>query len=180
MHQVKVPWAEPGSGFTALFESLAIDWLKEASIKAVAGVLRMSWDEADGIQARAVARGLARRARAVPTRMGLDETSFQKRHEYVTVVTDRATGDVVHVADDRRQATLEAFLETLTPEERASIESVAMDMWGPYIAALKAKVPEAERKIAFDKFHVASHLGGSGTLKRGHPPPPPQGVPPTG
>ena len=28
---VYVPWAEPGSGFTALFEALVIDWLKEAS-----------------------------------------------------------------------------------------------------------------------------------------------------
>jgi len=28
---VSVPWAEPGSGFTAMFEALVIDWLKEAS-----------------------------------------------------------------------------------------------------------------------------------------------------
>ena len=33
---IKVPWAESGSGFTALFEALVIDWLKEASIQAVA------------------------------------------------------------------------------------------------------------------------------------------------
>lgn len=159
VHQVKVAWAEPGSGFTALFEALTIDWLREASIKAVAGRLRLSWDEADGIQSRAVARGLRRRQRAAPTRLGVDETSFQKRHEYVTVLTDQVSGHVVHVADDRKQSTLEAFLDTLTPQERELIESVAMDMWGPYIAAVKAKVPGAEEKIKFDKFHVASHLG---------------------
>ena len=32
---VGVPWSEPGSGFTALFEALVIDWLKEASLAAV-------------------------------------------------------------------------------------------------------------------------------------------------
>ena len=32
---IKVPWAESGSGFTALYEALVIDWLKEASIQAV-------------------------------------------------------------------------------------------------------------------------------------------------
>jgi transposase len=32
---VKLPWAEPSSRFTALFEALAIEWLKEASQKAV-------------------------------------------------------------------------------------------------------------------------------------------------
>ena len=29
-----------------------------------------------------------------------------------------------------------------------------MDMWDPYIAATKAYVPEAEKKIVFDRFHV--------------------------
>lgn len=47
--QVHVPWAEPGSGFTALMEALIIDWLKEASIQAVARLLRLSWDQIDGV-----------------------------------------------------------------------------------------------------------------------------------
>ena len=34
--QVAVPWSEPGSRFTALFEALVIDWLLEASLSAVA------------------------------------------------------------------------------------------------------------------------------------------------
>ena len=33
---VKLPWAEAGARFTALFEALAIAWLKAASQKAVA------------------------------------------------------------------------------------------------------------------------------------------------
>src|SRR5574338_988609 len=58
---VKLPWAEPGSRFTALFERLAIDWLGAASQKAVGERLGLSWDEVHGIQKRAVERGLARR-----------------------------------------------------------------------------------------------------------------------
>ena len=42
-------------------KALAIDWMKQASISAVAEQLRLSWDEAAGIQERAVRRGLARR-----------------------------------------------------------------------------------------------------------------------
>ncbi len=34
-----------------------------------------------------------------------------------------------------------------------------MDMWGPFIDSTLAHVPNAERKMAFDKFHVAQHLG---------------------
>ena len=43
------PWAEPSSRFTALFEALAIAWLKAASQKAVGDQLGLSWDEIHGI-----------------------------------------------------------------------------------------------------------------------------------
>jgi transposase len=43
-------------------------------------------------------------------------------------------------------------------EQRAAVESVAMDMHGPYIAAVEEHLPGAAAKIAFDKFHVAQHL----------------------
>ena len=46
---LKLPWAEPSSRFTALFEALAIAWLKAASQKAVAKQLGLSWDEVHGI-----------------------------------------------------------------------------------------------------------------------------------
>src|SRR6056297_2502599 len=76
------PWSTPGSGFTALFEALVIDWLREASILAVSRRLDLTWDEVDGVMQRAVKRGLERRRLAVPRRLAVDETSFQKRHEY--------------------------------------------------------------------------------------------------
>lgn len=34
-----------------------------------------------------------------------------------------------------------------------------MDMWEPYVRSTLAHLPEAARKIVFDKFHVAQHLG---------------------
>ena len=33
-----------------------------------------------------------------------------------------------------------------------------MDMWDPYIKAVKEAVPEAEQLIAFDRFHVSKHI----------------------
>lgn len=53
---VKLPWAEAASRFTALFEALAIEWLKEASQQAVGKRLGLSWEEIHGIMERAVAR----------------------------------------------------------------------------------------------------------------------------
>lgn len=159
VHQVPVPWAEENSRFTALFEALVIDWLHETSTQAVARQLRLSWDQVAGIQARAVQRGLARREKRSPTAIGVDETSFQKRHEYVTVVNDLDEGIMLYVADNRRQEVLEGYFRDLGPEGCAGLESIAMDMWAPFIAATRAFVPEADEKIVFDKFHIAKHLG---------------------
>jgi transposase len=156
---IRVPWGEPGSGFTALFEALVIDWLREASTSAVARQLDLTWDQVDGVMQRAVERGLARRQLEVPHRIGVDETSFQKRHEYVTVVADLDKGFVQHVTDGHGKEALGKYYESFSEEELAQIETVAMDMWQAYIAATSEALPDAESKIAFDKFHVAMHLG---------------------
>ena len=60
MKVIKLPWAELSSRLTSLFEGLAIEWLKAASQKAVAGLLKRSWDEIHGMMDRVVQRGLGR------------------------------------------------------------------------------------------------------------------------
>jgi len=45
---VSVPWTESGSGFTALFEALVINWLKQAATSAVSERLRLSWNAVSG------------------------------------------------------------------------------------------------------------------------------------
>jgi transposase len=164
--QIRVSWAEPGSRFTALFEALAIDWLKQSSTAAVAKQMRISWDEADGIMARAVARGLARRQTETLRYVGVDETSFQKRHKYVTVVSNLEGTKVLYVGDDRKRESLDGFWVGLTPEQRNQIEAVAMDMWEPYIQSTHQYLPDAATKIVFDKFHVAMHLNKAVDLVR--------------
>jgi len=159
VHQIRVPWAEPGSRFTALLEGVVIDWLLEASVSAVATQFGLTWDQVAGIQARAVARGIARREVEPPKRIGIDETSFQKRHEYVTVVTDLLSDCVVYVADDRRKESLEGFFDQFEPGELLQIEAISMDMWPPYITVVEENIYGADEKICFDKFHVAQHLG---------------------
>ena len=120
--QMRVPWAEPGSRFTAMFEVLVIDWLKAAkgNISAVAARLGMTWDEVDGVMARAVRRGLGRREVQSPRRFGVDETSFKRRHQYVTVVADLDTHRVLHVADGRGKAALSGYLQGLTAKQPRS------------------------------------------------------------
>lgn len=153
-----VPWADPGSGFTALFEALVIDWLKETSTLGVSRQLKLSWNAIDGIMQRAVKRGLSRRARVFPKQLGIDETAFKKRHDYVTIVSDQEAGTVLHVGQDRKKASLKTWYAGLSKGQKEAIESVSMDMWPAFIYATLESLPNAEKKIAFDKFHVAKYL----------------------
>jgi len=155
--QLPVAWAESNSRLTALFEALVIDWLKVATISEVATRLDLSWSAVAGVQQRAVDRGLQRRAQAFPASIGIDETAFQRRHQYVTVISSQDR--VLHVADDRKSTTLDAWYASQPTNVLARLDTVSMDMWRPYIDSTLRHVPEAQSKIAFDKFHVAQHLG---------------------
>ena len=157
--QVLVPWAEPKSRFTALFERLAIDVLRECDITGATRILKISWDEAWNIMERAVERGKLRKQDRVVKQIGVDEKAIAKGHNYLTLVSDIDNGTVEHIADDRKQISLEGYYQSLTEEQLEGIETVAMDMWDPYIAATRAYVSSAESKIVFDRFHIMGYVG---------------------
>lgn len=90
--------------------------------------------------------------------LGVDERAIAKRHRDLTVVADLDRGRVLHLADDRKQESLDGFWPTLTAAQRAGIAAVAMDMWEPYVQSTQAHLPGEDSKIVFDKFHVVKHL----------------------
>lgn len=64
-----------------------------------------------------------------------------------------------HVAQGRNKMDLAAYYDTLSEAQKSGIASVSMDMWPAYVDATLEKIPDAVRKIPFDKFHVAKYLG---------------------
>jgi transposase len=158
VRQVRLPWAEGRSRFTTLFERLALDVLRECDIEGACGILRISWDEAWHLVERAVGRGLKRKARRLPARLGVDEKAVAKGHVYMTLVCDLETSSIEYVAEERKRASLEPYFEQFTAPERAAIKAVAMDMWAPYEDAVRAHVPKPDEKIVFDLFHIMKHM----------------------
>ena len=108
VQQVPVPWADAQSRFTALFEVMVIEWLKVASIAAVARRCRLSWDQVAGIQGACGHAGSVSTRGSAAALVGVDETSFQRR------------------------------------------------LWPAYIRSVRE---HTNALIAFDKFHLAQHLG---------------------
>jgi len=159
VRQVRLSWAEPHSRFTLLFERLAIDVLKETDVSGAAAILGTSWDETWGLMERAVRRGLERKPHRVPALLGVDEKAAAKGHSYLTVVCDLQRGTVDYVGDERTRASLDAYFERFSAEERAQIRAVALDMWQPYLNSVRASLEDPERKIVFDRFHIMENVG---------------------
>ena len=89
--------------------------------------------------------------------LAVDEVSERKGHRYLTIVMDYETGRVLYVGRKRRARTLKRFFHMLSRRQRRRIKAVAMDMWDPYIKAVRHYCPEA--KIVFDLFHVKREFG---------------------
>jgi len=160
--QVKVPWAESHGRFTLLMERFVIDVLQACqTVKGACGLIDISWDQAWHVLERAVARGLSRKQVALIARIGVDEKAFRKGHRYLTIVNDIDRGTVEFVTKGREKASLATFYASRTPEQLASIEAVAMDMWEPYIQATLEALPLASSKIVFDRFHIMQYMTGA-------------------
>lgn len=69
--------------------------------------------------------------------LAVDEIAVRRGHQYLTVVIDYLSGRVLHVGKDRKAQTLIDFFDQMSPKQRQGIEAVAMDMWDPFINAVK-------------------------------------------
>ena len=158
LRRVHVPWALPEARFTTAFESHAIDVLLETNILGATRLLQISWDEAWNLMERAVARGKKAKKKRTISLLGVDEKAVAKGHQYVTLVCDLQGSTVEYIAADREKTSLDAYYLSLSKEQLAGIQAVAMDMWDPFIASTIAHVPDGKSKIVFDRYHVMTHM----------------------
>jgi transposase len=117
----------------------------------------LSFDEVDHIQRRAVRRGLTRRSEEEIQRIGLDEKSMKRGHQYLSVLTDTDRSKVLDVVEHRTEESAKTLLNKgLTEAQREKILCVTMDMWQAYENAARCCLPNAD--VVFDRFHVSQHL----------------------
>jgi transposase len=154
---IAVPWAGKHSRFTLLFEAFAVRVLQAASnVKRAADLLGLDWNGVQRIMEHAVQRGLARRSTDEVRQVGVDEKSFGRGHDYVSVLTDLSGARVLEVSPGRDQAGADALWQALPEAQAAQIEAAAVDMWPAYATAVATHAPQAE--IVHDRFHVSKHL----------------------
>lgn len=155
--QIGVPWAEPQGRFTLLFEAFAIRVLQASSnIQRACSLLGLSWKSGQEIMTRAVERGLECRSVEHVYHVGLDEKSFGRGQDYVSVLTDIDGRRVLDVVPGRDEAAATQLLATLPADQRKEVVAAAIDMSAAYANSIETQLPQAE--IVHDRFHIAKHL----------------------
>lgn len=147
-----VPWAAHDSWFTDAFEQTTAFLAQVADKTAVTRMMRVAWATVGAIIGRVVARRRVGDPLDGLIEIGVDELSYRKHHEYLTIVTDHRTGRVVWAHPGKNADTLRAFFEELGKERCAKLRVVSIDMSAAYRAAVEQAAPHAT--IVFDRFHV--------------------------
>jgi transposase len=141
---IAVPRAEKHSRFTLLFEAFAIDVLQASqTIQSAALLLGIDWSTAQVIMQRAVSRGCERRSVDKVIHVGVDEQSFGKGQDHVTVMTDIDESRVLEVTPNRTTELAEFLWKTLSPKQHSRGRVVCMDMWQAYETSTETNAPNA-------------------------------------
>jgi transposase len=124
----------------------------------VAGLYGVDWHTVRCAERAALERWQATRSPLPLTMAGIDEKYLGRRNafedKYVTIVSNLQTGEPIWIGFGRRQDTVRQWLDTLSPQQKAEITLFAMDMHGPFMAAIRADAALAHTAIVHDPFHV--------------------------
>jgi len=154
-----VPWSRKGSGFTLLFEAFSMLLIEsEMPINKVGKILKVYpnriwrvfnyWisiahkeDQIEGLK-----------------KVGFDETSSKKGHNYVTTMVDLEQRRVLFATEGKGSDCIERGVKYLE-EKQVDIDSVnqvCIDMSPAFISGCTKHLPQAQ--ITFDKFHVCKEI----------------------
>ena len=147
-----VPWARAGSPYTRDFEDLSAWLAQQMNQTQVTKLMRIGWESVGKILERVVADYLDEGRLDGLRFIGVDEVSYGADHKFLTCVANHETGRIVWATEGRNAASLKAFFDGLTDEQKASIKAISIDMSAGYEKAITEAIPDAE--IAFDPFHV--------------------------
>ena len=152
--QIAVPWARPGSGFTLLFEALAMTLVTAMPVAAAARLVGEHDTRLWRLIVHYVEAALARLDLSDLRRVCIDETAARRGHDYISLFVDIDSRKVVFIADGRSAGTVAEFADHVDAHngDASRIKEVCIDMSGAFIKGVTENLTEAE--ITFDKFHA--------------------------
>lgn len=144
--------------FTQRFEDRIGQLCREMTVKRVAELNNLSWDQVWRMEKCYMRRLLEHHPPSKQLRaIGIDEISIRKGHTYAIVVADLDRKRPIWLGGQGRgEKDLQLFFDAMGLERCSVIELAVMDMWKPFRKATLKHAPKAQ--IVYDKFHIMRHL----------------------
>lgn len=152
--QVQVPWARAGSGFTLLFEALMMTMVRDMPVNVMARLFGVTDTRLWRVINAYVEMARAKEDYSDVKRIGVDETSVKKGHDYVSFFFDLDKKKLLFGTEGKDNQTVKEFVADLKnhggdPEQ---ITDAAIDMSKAFIKGIKEQLPNAV--TTFDRFHL--------------------------
>jgi transposase len=154
VHQVLVPWARPGSGFTLMFEGLILAMAPHMAVKNIAKLVGEHDTRIWRIIRYHVKEARSRADHSSVRQMAFDETAARRGHDYVTVAVDLDSHRVLFATPGKDSSCIAAAAADLRQHggDPARITTVACDMSAAFTLGIKEYLTNAT--ITYDRFHV--------------------------
>lgn len=152
--QVETLWARRDADLTFLFESFAMTLCREMPVNKVSQIIRVDDNKLWRMMNHYTEAARRLEDYSEIKRIGVDETSKSKGHDYVTLFVSLEEKKTIFVAEGKSSETIAEFKKDLT-EHGGSPENItdaSIDMSPAFIKGVEENLPNAE--ITFDKFHI--------------------------
>jgi transposase len=154
--QIAVPWAREGSGFTLLFEALALTMCQGLPVRQAAQMLRVRDKQLWRRITHYVAEARAKQDMSSVRLVGIDETSMKRGQDYITVAHDLDAKRLLFAVHGRDHDAVEQFAVDLQAHggKRTAIAHACIDMSAAYAKGIATSLPNAQ--ISYDRYHVVA------------------------
>ncbi len=158
IHQIDVPWARGGADFTFLFESFAMTLVREMPVNKVSQIIDVDDNKLWRMMHYYTEAARQQEDYSGVKKIGVDETSKAKGHDYVSLFVDLAARRTIFVAEGKGSETMTAFTQDFkahhgNPDD---ITDVSIDMSPAFMKGVEENLPNA--LITFDKYHIMKVL----------------------
>jgi len=154
IHQIDLPWAREGADFTFLFESFAMTLVREMPVNKVSQIIGVDDNKLWRMMRYYVEAARQLEDYSEVNKIGVDETSKTKGHDYVSLFVDLSKKRTIFVAEGKDSDTITVFAQDLKEHKGNpdGITDVSIDMSPAFINGVETSLPNAT--ITFDKYHI--------------------------
>lgn len=153
-----LPWADRYQRETQRFQQHLALQAQSMPSSHVAAQYGVDWHCVRRAEKHALERWLATREPVPVTMVGIDEKYLGRRNlrqrKFITIVSNLGTGEPIWIGEGRSEETLNRWLNSLAPDDKATIKLFAVDMFTAFSSAINSHADLRHAAIVHDPFHV--------------------------